>query len=103
MSSEASPLSEASGEEVAAVLSQVRELLVEVIGEDYLVDVEIDMDTSFENDLELESIEFVALSERMQEYYPHIDFVEWVADMELHEILGLRVGRLVTFIAQSQP
>lgn len=96
------PTTEASPDGAAAVLNQVRELVMEVIGEDYLLDVEIGMETTFEEDLELESIEFVALAEQLQEHYPEIDFVEWVAGMEVDEIMHLRVGQLVEFIAQCR-
>ena len=62
------------------VLAEVRTLLVDVIGDDFLLDTEIELDTSFNEDLELESIEFVALSERLLERYgAQVDFVAWMA------------------------
>jgi acyl carrier protein len=85
-----------------AVLQQVKSVLIEVIGEDYLLDVPITMETAFEADLELESVEFVALAERLQEHYTEINFVNWVADMQVDELMNLRVGQLVEFIAQCQ-
>jgi acyl carrier protein len=84
----------------AEVLQDVSELIVAVIGEDYLIDVDIDMDTSFQDDLEIESIEFVALAEQLhQRYGEEVDFVAWLADKELDDIIALTVGELVTFIA----
>ena len=85
-----------------AVLEQVKKVLIEVIGEDYLLDVPITMETAFEADLELESVEFVALAERLQERYPDLNFVNWVADMQVEELMTLRVGQLVEFIARCQ-
>ncbi len=85
-----------------AVLEQVKKVLIEVIGEDYLLDVPITMETAFEADLELESVEFVALAERLQERYPELNFVNWVADMQVDELMTLRVGQLVEFIARCQ-
>ena len=85
-----------------AVLEQVKKVLIEVIGEDYLLDVPITMETAFEADLELESVEFVALAERLQEHYPDLNFVNWVADMQVDELMTLRVGQLVEFIARCQ-
>jgi acyl carrier protein len=82
------------------VLREVGEMIVSVIGEDYLLDVEIEMTTSFQDDLEIESIEFVALAEQLHERYGgEVDFVAWLADKELDEIIALTVGELVTFIA----
>jgi acyl carrier protein len=89
-------------EPFASVLAEVRQALIEVIGEDYLVDFPISMETSFESDLQLESVEFVALAERLQQQYPALDFVEWVADKEVTELMQLRVGELVEFIARCR-
>ena len=83
------------------VLEEVRASLVQVIGEDYLLDVPIEMDTTFESDLQVESVEFVALAERLAERYgERVDFVSWIAELELDELIHLRVGQLVEFIAR---
>ena len=80
-------------------LHTVAQLIREVIGEDWVEDEEIGMDTSFSEDLELESIEFVALAEKIQHHYgSHINFVSWLSEMELDRIIALRVGNLVEFI-----
>jgi acyl carrier protein len=81
------------------ILSDVVAILVEVIGEDFLLDVEVTSDTSFNDDLAVESIEFVALAERLRERYgDRVDFVAFIGSMELEEILAMTVGRLVTHI-----
>jgi len=83
------------------VLAQVRSLLVDVIGDDFLLDTEIELDTSFNEDLELESIEFVALAEKLQQHYA-IDFVAWISGKQLDEIIQLTVGQLVEYVAACQ-
>jgi acyl carrier protein len=81
------------------VLDGVARIIREVIGEEWAEDVPIGMDTSFSQDLELESIEFVALAERLKaEYGRTVDFAAWLGSMELAQILALRVGQLVEFI-----
>lgn len=86
----------------ASVLADLERILVEVIGEDLLLDGPLTMDTSFDADLQLESIEFVALSERLLETYgEQVDFVGWLAGLELDEIVALTVGQLVTFVAAN--
>ncbi len=86
-----------------AVLATVSELIREVIGEEWANDVAIEMCTSFSDDLELESIEFVALAELLQERYGEaVDFVGWLSDMELDEIITLEVGVLVQYIERCQ-
>lgn len=83
------------------VLATVGGLIVEVVGEEYLLEEPIGMGTSFDQDLELESIEFVALSERLMEHYgEQVDFVSWIGEMELEEIIALEVGELVRFIVR---
>lgn len=84
------------------VLEVVRDMLVDVIGPEYLIDLSVELDTSFDQDLELESLEFVALAERLLQHYGgQVDFVAWLATMELDEIIGLTVGDLVAFIVAS--
>ena len=51
------------------VLGGVADAIRHVIGEDWILDETIELKTSFADDLELESIEFVALAERLQETY----------------------------------
>lgn len=85
-----------------AVLVAVTEMLTEVIGEDELLMVdEVTMGTSFNDDLELESIEFVALAEKLQAHYGRsVDFAGWLSSMELDRIIALSVGELVEFIVR---
>ena len=81
------------------VLADIERLLIEVIGDDLLLDGPLTMETSFDEDLQLESIEFVALSEKLLETYgEQVDFVGWLAEMELDDIIALTVGQLVEFV-----
>jgi len=95
-----------SGWSQEMVLEDVTHMVRAVIGEDWAEDVAIGMDTSFARDLELESIEFVALAERIRaKYGQSVNFAAWLATMDLQQILALRVGQLVEFIVRcdSQP
>jgi acyl carrier protein len=84
------------------VLADLEEMLIEVIGDDLLLDGPLTMETSFDQDLQLESIEFVALSEKLLETYgEQVDFVSWLAEMELDDIIALTVGQLVDFVAAN--
>ena len=85
----------------ARVLDDVARMVREVIGEAWAEDVAIGMDTSFAKDLELESIEFVALAERIRsEYGQGVNPAGWLGSMDLNQILALRVGQLVEFIVR---
>ncbi len=85
-----------------SVLDELERMLVEVVGEDLLLEGPLTMETSFDADLQLESIEFVALSEKLLETYgDRVDFVSWLADMELDQIVALTVGQLVDFVSTN--
>jgi acyl carrier protein len=83
------------------VLGDVARMIRDVIAEEWTQQITIGMDTSFAKDLELESIEFVALAERIRnEYGKGVNLAGWLAGMDLDQILALRVGQLVEFIVQ---
>lgn len=82
------------------ILAEVTRMLVEIIGEDYVLDLNIGMDTSFDADLELESIEFVRLAAKLTEHYgERVNFVAFLADREIDEIIKLTVGAVVRHVA----
>lgn len=90
----------------AEVLETLTGFIQDVMG-DELDDLELDgpitLNTSFADDLELESIEFVSLSEQLQGHYgDQVDFVGWISEMELDQIITLRVGDLVEFIVRCR-
>ncbi|MEO8549038.1 MAG: phosphopantetheine-binding protein [Kofleriaceae bacterium] len=83
----------------AEILKIVEQSLVEIAGDEILIAGPIAMTTSFNGDLELESIEFVALAEKLQQRFGEkVDFVGWISGKELDQIIGLSVGELVGFI-----
>jgi acyl carrier protein len=84
---------------MSSVFDEVVQLLTEVVGDDFLLDIEITPETSFNDDLALESIEFVALSEKLQEHYgARVNLVSFVGDMEIDQIMAITVGQLVEYI-----
>ena len=86
----------------AQVLELLEGLVRDIVGEDYALGIELDMDTSFAEDLELESIEFVRLGEKLQEQYGEkVDLVAWFAEFDVDQIINLTVGELVDFIRRS--
>lgn len=83
-----------------AILATVSRLIVEVVGDELTLTGPITLESSFNRDLELESIEFVALAEKLQEHYgAAVDFVGWISGKELDQIIALTVGDLVELIA----
>lgn len=90
-------------ERKAEILQTIANMIQEVLGEDWVRETPITMETTFSHDLEIESIELVTLSEKLQAKYGEtIDFPSWLAGMELDQLIGLKVGTLVDYIATCQ-
>lgn len=87
--------------DAGTVLDEVRRIVAEVIGDE--VDAaDIDLDTRFRDDLDVESIEFVALGEALQARFgERVRLAQWIADMEVDEIIDMTVGQLVDHVAGS--
>lgn len=84
------------------VLADLDRILVEVVGDDLLLDEPLNMATSFNDDLQLESIEFVALAEELLNTYgERVDFVSWMAGMELDQVVALTAGDVVDFVVRQ--
>jgi acyl carrier protein len=84
-------------------LAQVVRMLTEVVGEDFLLDVEIGRGTTFNEDLGLESIEFVALADKLRDHYgDEVDLAAFIAGMDIDEIMNLTVGDLADHIAEAE-
>jgi acyl carrier protein len=82
-----------------AVLSELAGMIRDVVGEEWVGDAPITLATTFNRDLELESIEFVALAEKLGDAYgTKVDFAAWLSGKELGEILALSVGDVVAYV-----
>ena len=84
---------------MSSVLEEIKAILAEVLGEEFLLDTEVTPETSFSDDLALESIEFVALSEKLQDRYgARVNLAVFVAGLDIDEIMALTVGQLAGYI-----
>ncbi|HET6710152.1 acyl carrier protein [Amycolatopsis sp.] len=84
------------------VLAQLSGMLRELLEEYGLDDTEITMETTFHDDLELESVDLVALSGQLREHYgDRVNFANFIAERDLDEIIALTVGELVRHIVAS--
>lgn len=81
------------------ILSRVRRHLGDVMGDPDLLSTNITMETSFGSDLELESIEFVALASQLStEFGERVNFVEFLSMKDVDEIISLTVGDVVRYV-----
>ncbi|HEY0917177.1 MAG TPA: hypothetical protein VGE22_20025 [Solimonas sp.] len=84
----------------ALVIGKIRS----TINEDWIQDFEIEGETRFNTDLEIESIEFVKIADAIQAHYgTQLDIVGWLSGKSIHELIGLSVGELAAFIAGAVP
>jgi acyl carrier protein len=82
------------------IIGDIARLVGEVIDDGGFFDTEISGSTALVGDLELESIEFVSLASRLQEHYgARVDFVSYMAELEIEELTDLTVGELAGYIA----
>jgi acyl carrier protein len=85
-----------------SVLADISEILRELLGEYGLDDIEIDRDTAFHEDLGLESIDLVALGGMLaEEYGDEVNLAAFLAELELDDVIGMRIGMLVDFVCAA--
>jgi acyl carrier protein len=78
----------------------MRRHLGAVIGDPELLHTPITMDTTFGSDLELESIEFVALADRLRgEFGNRVNFVAFLSEKNVDDMVSLTVGDVVRYVA----
>lgn len=84
---------------MADTFDVVKALILEVADDEAMLGDPVTRATSFNKDLELESIDFVTLAEKLQEYFgADVNFADWLSDMDIDEIIALTVGDLVDYI-----
>ncbi|MFY1637916.1 acyl carrier protein [Solwaraspora sp. WMMB335] len=83
------------------ILAEISEML-RVVLPAIEPDDEITMDTSFRDDLEMESIDVISLAGRLQARYgDSVNFAQYVASLDMDSLRALRVGELVEHITSA--
>ncbi|HEY8916798.1 MAG TPA: phosphopantetheine-binding protein [Chitinophaga sp.] len=83
----------------AEILPILKQFITEVIGEEFVEDLDITAASSFTKDLEMDSIEIVAFSEKVKNYFgKDIDFTGWLSNMDLDQIISLNLGDITKYI-----
>ncbi len=89
-----------SKEEIFETLNQ---FITEVIGEEFEEEMDITPASSFTKDLEMDSIEIVAFSEKVKKHFgSNIDFTGWLSNMDLDEIIQLKLDNIINYIQECQ-
>ena len=88
----------------AKILEVVTEQLI-IVMELEEGELEISMQSRFQDDLELESIEMIALGDAVKTYYGEIDlnkidvdFAAWLSQLSIEQLMELSVGDLVDWL-----
>lgn len=98
----AAPSGTVAGLDREQVLQDIIVALAVIVGEEVIEALEVNEETALSGDLELESIEFVVLAEKIQQKYGDaVDFISWSAKLELDELMDLTVGQVVEFVLSA--
>jgi acyl carrier protein len=85
-----------------SVRTTVETALREVVGDWYYDECQVGLDSTFAEDVQLESMEVMEVAEKLMDAYEgRVDFVAWFADMELEVLVELTVGHVIDFIVAS--
>ncbi|MCX2479470.1 acyl carrier protein [Pedobacter sp. MC2016-15] len=85
------------------IFNLLKQFITEVIGEEFAEEMDISMESSFNKDLEMDSIEIVAFSEKIKAHFgDKIDFTGWLSDMDIDQLIALKLGMIVKFIETCQ-
>jgi len=82
-----------------AIFDDLKAMVVKLLEEYGMDDAELTPETAFHNDLGLESIDLVTLGGMLAEFYgPRVNLAEFLAELPIDEVIGLRLGRLAGFV-----
>jgi acyl carrier protein len=82
------------------VFDTVAELLAPLVGDLDLLDLEITPDSTFHEDLGLQSIDLVTFASILAEHFgPDVNLAEHLAQKDLDEVIELTVGAIATFVS----
>lgn len=85
------------------IFDLMKQFITEVIGVEFVEEMDITMESSFTKDLEMDSIEIVSFSEKIKAHFgEQIDFTGWLSNMDLDQLINLNLGTIVNYIEECQ-
>ena len=83
------------------IRTDIEAMLRAVLG-DFATDLPIELDSTFRDDLGMESLDVVSLAGRLQSRFGEsVNFAQFVAGLDVSSMADLKVGDLVDFVARS--
>lgn len=81
------------------VLAEVGEMIGQILNAYGMDELEVEMQTLFHEDLEMESIDLVTLAAQLADKYgPEVNLAEFLADKDLEDVIGLTIGDVVNYV-----
>lgn len=85
------------------IFNLLKQFITEVIGEEFVEEMDITPSSSFTKDLEMDSIEIVAFSEKVKAHFgEHIDFTGWLSNMDLDQLINLNLNDIINYIHECR-
>jgi acyl carrier protein len=85
------------------IFDLMKQFITEVIGEEFVEEMDISPESSFTKDLEMDSIEIVSFSEKIKAHFgDQIDFTGWLSSMDLDQLINLNLGMIINYIHECQ-
>ena len=84
----------------ADVLAVMAGMIAGLLGEYADDGLEITRETTFHDDLELESVDLVTLADLLREHYgPAVNLAEFFADKDLDAVIAMTAGEVVDYVS----
>jgi acyl carrier protein len=85
------------------IFDLMKQFITEVIGEEFVEEMNITPESSFTKDLEMDSIEIVSFSEKIKAHFgDQIDFTGWLSSMDLDQLINLILSMIINYIHECQ-
>lgn len=85
------------------IFDLMKQFITEVIGEEFVEEMDITPQSSFTKDLEMDSIEIVSFSEKIKIHFgEQIDFTGWLSAMDLDQLINLNLEMIINYIHECQ-
>jgi len=89
--------------ETQSIFLTLKQFITEIIGEEFVEEMDITMDSSFTKDLEMDSIEIVSFSEKVKNHFgEEIDFTGWLSSLDLDQLINLNLKDIIQYILSNQ-
>jgi len=83
------------------LFDSVVDLLAPLVGDADVLGIQITRETTFHDDLQLESIDLVTFASILVDHFgPDVNLAEYLAERDLDEVIELRVGDIADFVAE---